>query len=433
MHYFPKTLNSSGVLDASNSSGSESGDSRSTSHSTGSSVSQTNSYDVSVSVGAIGRAILPQVSASMGRSTTTASNQESSEGRSSSAGASAEVGDSYSMSIKDWGCYAQVDSANQTSSWLWGQEYPWNIIQLNGGFVSSPQQTGNTISGTTVNLPTSVQRLLLNDGELLPPSELSLFGISLVAKAVWYLPAADDASEEYIGFAHSVSAFLASHSPGGTGNPPVAASLSGEFTDTVYSSAIRPRIVALDAITAAGRGNGAAVGFTPGQFIYEPDSSGVFRTKSSANNLYVTGTGFQMESPPNAANNPTSPDTVMTTQGLSPSNTASMTVYFKVLSKELDLTLYLKHWKAQTQGCVLSISVNGGPSIMRHVDSLELGSGSDNVTAIELCHRDFASAEYFDHLQLGLNVIIISITPSSDSSGAPQAGPSCAIRALAIA
>ena len=424
----PKTLNTSVMSNVNQAASSSQSNQNSVSHSSGSSTSQTNSFDLTInqgfSAGTQGFDITGGASESFGKSFTSELSKELQRSRGVSLGSDSQLSEGYSMSIKDWSSYSYLDYAGQKISWLWGQEFPWNILQVNGGFEANPKDFSNP-----VELPPNVTGALYmahgTQGVLLPPSQLSLYGVKFVSKSIWYLPASSAADEEYLAFRHDFDGFLASHSVSDT---TVSGSLSGQYSQTLISAAPIPlRLVALDPIAPM---TNAVIGFVPGQFIYPPDASGNFRTRSYQNNLYITGTGFTQETQQPAAN-PGSPDTVLSTgTELSATNPATLKVYFKLSEKSQDLALHMKHWRAGNQGCVLSISINGGPALNRHVDSLEMGGGSDNLSVIQLCNLDLASPEYFDYLQVGLNTIDISIAPSADGQ---QGGCRYAIRALAIA
>ena len=118
------------------------------------------------------------------------------------------------------------------------------------------------------------------------------------------------------------------------------------------------------------------------------------------------------------------------TADLTGTSPATMTIFFKVASETEDLTLYLKQWKTTQLGCTISITINDNPPIIRHVDSLETGSGTDNIFRVMLRNTDYASPEFYDYVVMGLNKITLSI--SGDPVTPPQ--PSgYAIRAVAIA
>lgn len=430
--YTPKTLNA--AITSSLNASTAQDTSTSGQYTTGSSTSVTNSYEVSANLGFSGMALTGGVSGSYGHSETDTREQSLSVG--TSVGRNIDVGSSNTMSIKDWASYGFTDPPNQTPSWIWGQEYPWNVLEYyytdSGQFILLPDFVQKRL---VYSLPASSGAVVAGDPPptkdyVVPPSNLSLYGINFLASARWVYPAAAPVSAaENITFTHSVIYWEGSHALDSSQNldvslAPVAVTLSGPSgvggSGTYKSQPINLACLGLDPIAGDGLSNGAVVGFMPSQFYLAPGQNG-FGITSGANNLLITGTGF--DAPVNA-------DTPMSAEVKSGS-TASMTVQFKILSSDLELTLFLKHWKGTATGCLLSIAVNGNPAITRHVDSLEAGSGTDNVSKIILRNRDYTSADFYDYLVLGLNTITISVSPSADPAAAD---PSCqyVIRALAI-
>ena len=187
-------------------------------------------------------------------------------------------------------------------------------------------------------------------------------------------------------------------------------------------------LLALEPLPTREEDGGAIIGFVRSQFLAEPDNKQGFSIKSTANTLYAVGTGFTT---------PASGDAPMTADVTNAP--ATMTVYLKVDDADSDLSLHIKHWKVTPAGCLMTIEINPPPSangvpandpITRHIDSFEAGSGTDNVTEVILRRKDYASGDFYDYLQLGLNTITIQIA-SLDTSKSPA---QCvyAIRALAV-
>ena len=430
--YTPKTLNA--AITSSLNASTAQDTNISGQYTTGSSTAVTNSYEVSANLGFSGMALTGGVSGSYGHSETDTKEQSYSAG--ASVGRNVDVGSSNTMSIKDWASYGFTDALNQAPSWIWGQEYPWNVLEYY-----------YTDSGQYILLPDFVQKRLVYSlpapsgaavgGDpapakeyVVPPSNLSLYGINFLASARWVYPAATPSSAiENITVTHTVDYWSGSHSLDSAQNLDVAltsvpVTLSGPSgsggSGTYTSQPINLACLGLDPITSEGLSNGAVVGFMPSQFYLAPGTNGLGIT-SGANNLLITGSGFDA---------PASADTPMSAT-VNAGSPASLTVQFKIVSSDLELTLFMKHWKGTSVGCLLSIVVNGNPAITRHVDSTESGSGTDNVSKIILRNRDYTSAEFYDYLVLGLNTITISVSPSADPAAADT---SCqyVIRALAI-
>lgn len=412
--YAPRTLNSSISSNQSSTAGSEL--SASSQYTSGSSTSETNSYDVSVNVGFSGEAPTGGVSSTTGHSET--ETEEHSKTRGSTLGRDLQSASSDAMTIRDWGSYAVVDAANQSPSWAWGQEYPWDVLEF------------QTQRGDYIMLPGFVkQRLGQKDPDtklwtIFPPSKLSLFGLNFVTKATWLYTMAPGSPgiDDSISFKHTVSLTAAAHGL-------FQGEIEGQLTPVISEFSYPPEKsdlstldlarLALDPISADPGDSGAIVGFVPSQFVAPPAAGQSFQIKSAANNLLVTASGFDV---------PASEDAPLQVAALTSKAPATLRAAFKIADTEEIYALFLKNWKLTQGGCVLNIHVNGGGPIVRHVDSAESGSGSENVTQVILRHRDYTSSEFYDYLVMGINELEITISPAE-----PATSSGYAIRALAIA
>lgn len=376
LDYFPRTLNTSVVttLNAAQSSGS----SVSQQYTSGSSTAQTNSFGTSASLGFFGEAPTGDLSASMSSATTTEQSVASTQG--TSIDTSQQLSNSSSMSVKDWGSYAQVSVATQSVGWVWGQEYPWNVIQ----FKSLDQ------SQSSIDLPEFVQQRLVDTGsQVYPPSELSLFGVDFVSRAAWLItPNTGLTGSETIQLTHTITCGNASH---GLNQGQFSATLDTVTAQPIQSTTLDLAQLALDPLTDS---LPAVVGFVANRFDVAPTSGGApFAITSDANDLLVRGSGFT------------------STLGTDFSaGTAQVTIYFKVTDANRDINLSLKNW-IQGSPCQLAIVINGQATLTRFVDVSETGSGGDNVTVVALRYRDFTSVNYCDYLQMGLNTVSITVTP----------------------
>jgi len=407
--YSPKTLNA--AVSTSQNQGTNSTKANSVQHTTGSSSSNTNTYDVSVSAGFFG--LDPTASVTAGYSTSSANTFEQSVGRGSSNERGMEAGSASLMSIKDWASYAFVDPVKQQLSWVWGQEYPWNVIAFNQ---VAPETDGQ------INLPPYVQALLFDGSILYPPSEISQFGFNFVAHARWVFYVTGEARpvDEKVSFTHTLSYWEGAHGVNTSVDPPVVAAILQNIATNVTIEALTLNlpVLSLRPVSEAGPGNGALVGFVVTEFI-TPPGRGPFRLKSSANNLYVTnGTGFDPL---------TDADAVLTASSISSKTPASFTVQFKIADPDIELSLHLRHWKIGAGSCSVAFAVNGRPPIVRHVDAMNAASGADNLTTITLRLRDYTNPDFYDYLVMGLNMIVVTVSPGD---GAASCG--YALRALAI-
>lgn len=409
--YSPKTLNA--AVNTSQNQGTNSSQSSSVQHTAGSSTSETNSYEVSGSIGFFGMDPTGSVGGGFSHSKTTTTESSATDALGQERGF--QSGSASSMSVKDWACYAFLDNLKQQPSWVWGQEYPWNVID----FRNSTDDT--TTGSTTIDLPTYVQELLCDGSYLFPPSHIAQFGLNFVAHAKWtfYVQGPAGAEDETVNFAHSLTYWEGSHSS--TGTSP-ALSLTASLAPIAINVPVETLtldlpVLSLDPISSAGTGNGAVIGFVQSEFI-TPAGPTAFRLKSGANNLYVSqGTGFDTL---------TNDDSILTASNISAQSPAQLTIQFKVIDPALELSLYFKHWITTSTGCVMTLVVNG-QSITRHIDAMNAGSGTDNITTVTLRSQDYTDPEYYDYLVMGLNTILVTITPTDGNQPAGYV-----LRALAI-
>jgi hypothetical protein len=418
LDYSPKTLNSS--ISTTADSSHDASATTSSDVTMGSSESETNSYEYSMPSGST--------------KTDTTFNSDST-GKSSTAGGSA--GSSDSMSIKEWASYAVIDANNQEPSWVWAQDFPWPIVDLHSVDPSSVEN---------VLLPKHIVARLYSPPQLdsnnkvvapavvYPPSKLALYGVNFVAKTTWiYSIGSNVVPTDSLTISPKLTFWVASHGigVGGADESHFGATLAlkGVYQDnptTTFAITLDLTSLALEPIPYNGADNGAIVGFVRQQYITTPDNTNGFGIVSTANNLLICGLGFQTpagdDQPMTATIGPQS----------SPTNpAATMTISFKIVDDDASYTLFMKHWKTTPRSCVLSIVVNGNPAIVRHVDTDEAAGGSDNIMRVMLRSKDFASAEFFDYLQMGLNTVVIGIAGSGDTPDPDQAA-GYAIRAVSI-
>ena len=202
--YTPKTLNS--AVTSSQSGSVANNVQSSTEHTSGSSTSETNTFEFSANVGIFAGDLTGGVSDSYSKSTTHEHSTSDSAGASRGSDVSNATSDS--MSIKDWGSFATVDASNQNLRWFWGQQYPWDVLTYHN---VDPK------SGEIV-LPPSVIDLLYDSAQqqVFPPCQLSLFGINLVSKATWLCLQPAGAPDEAVSFTHTLFTFTGTHGTNGT-------------------------------------------------------------------------------------------------------------------------------------------------------------------------------------------------------------------------
>lgn len=394
--FSPQTINT--AVTSNQNTGSSDTNSNSQQHSSGSSTTDTNSFQASVSVGfgasktGAKSTRSANTSESGGYSTSRSNTQSSSD----SAGTSESIGTNSSsgsnVSIKDWGCFCQVDGSSTMPTWIWGQQYPWNLIDFR-----------NVDGEQNIILPSYVQDRLYDGETLYPPSELSVMGVNFKTSASWQIVLEDGVTDtSNLAFEHTLTVIKASHGLNGEGE--LDASLRNIGTASVTVSGINLASLALDPLVS--EGGPALQGFVPGHFLVAPESSGSqFTCVSEDNTLLTQGDGFTG----------TSQTAFMTTSF--EAGDVSLATSFKIIDSASDISLSLKHWVAGGESVTLTVTVNGTTTFTRHIDAPEAGSGGDNVTTVPLRKKDLSSVDYCDYLQYGLNTIQVDLAPTT-SGGA---------------
>lgn len=439
LEYSPRTVNTK--IQMSGSSGNSSGRTKgSSSQSTvGSSTSETNSYGTSVSVGFMGDALTGGATASFEHSTTDSHSRSRSAGTESSASRGHDTSSAASMSVKDWGAYAMVHPQQHKPTWTFGQEYPWDVIQCrktdNTPYKPNPNQV-------RVIIPAEMSARLYDGIALYPPSQLAIFGIDFVMKASWLI-AVPDGAESRVHIDHNINYFSASHavlqdkhetveSVGVYVDKEPSILHNDEHGDT-HTTSLDLSLMALDPLGT--KANAAIIGFIPSKFIVRPGGTtdenlqSKFEIISATNDLKIIDTTPYM-------------DLTFADAGFSASETALtarfdamcrdlyMTLYFKVTDLVDDYTLTIKHWKSGSVGVVLTFRFNDDQEtvIRKYVDTEEAEGGENNLLSVSLRTLDYASIDYHDFLQLGLNSVEIGIQPIGDEVG----GCEYQVRAISI-
>jgi hypothetical protein len=395
---FPRTLNASISTSVDTQSGTN--QSSTTQQSSGSSTSQSNTFGVSISAGFFGEQ--PVGSIALDYSHAWGSSRSSSTSSGSGSGQSSESSSGTQMSVKDWSSYGYTDHSNQAASWIWGQSYPWDVIQYN-----------QSQDGTNVTLPPFIQSRLMTTlvggsggsptytSFALPPSQLSLFGIDFTMKASWVVEFPDGvAASETVQITHKLNYYTASHEVAGSG---ATASVSAQFgvaVEVLYTSPpLDLSLYALDPIRDIK--SGAAVNLMAANlYTYPPSANGgAFKILSTANNLQVTGTGFAPTLASNFSMGPT-----------------TLKVQFKILDVINEYSLLMHHWIGTAGNAInLSIAVNGNAPVTVFVDATEGQGSQGNISTINLRDLDYSSINFHDFLQIGLNTIVITATPVNPS------------------
>ena len=269
-----------------------------------------------------------------------------------------------------------------------------------------------------------MQANLCDGTYLYPPSELSMFGVNFVMKCSWRVYV-DDTASTVITVRHNIDYFSASHMVQVT-KPMVyldknGSTLSISKTSTDYPTFTINLDLNVMGLDPLGVNSAAAiVGFLPGKFIPAASIAAAgtsavlplaFKTIASTNDLIVentttygslTASGFSVSQ-------------ASLTAGWSTAQHIPyvLTMYFKIIDSVSEYTLNIKHWATGATGVQLTIVINGDMSntIVKYVTALEGEGGDNNLLSIVLRDLDFASIDYHDYLQLGLNSIAITMQP----------------------
>lgn len=397
---FPRTLNAQ--VSTSSSQNDENGSSRSVENTSGSNQSTVNSYGVSISAGLSGTTPMFSATSQYGQSFTSGTMQSQTAGNSNSS--SQNLGASQSMSIKDWSSYGVVDSSGTNPSWLFGQTYPWDVLQYN--------QSGEA---GAINLPDFVIAQLYDDGLVLPPSQLSQFGTDFTMTANWLLVYTSPITEnETIQLTHSITSYTASHSASGStaeGTSPITATLQDSSTANTMTFESTPLSLSdygLSPLTGSAVAQGSAIGFSATNWTIPPTSArGLCKVVSPGDTLQVEAQGF---------------DAGMTSDF---SATTEVTLTFKVPDHNLQYTLALMHWIGADSGPVsVAWNVNGKGSGTISVESQEGEGAQGNASVIAMRNSDFSSMSFHDYLIVGTNTVTLTMTA--------EAAASYTLRAIAL-
>ncbi|MFH1805296.1 MAG: hypothetical protein ABID63_10465 [Pseudomonadota bacterium] len=425
LSFAPQTMNTQ--VQTSGTSGSSDGtnSTNSQSRTSGSSFSQTNSY--SANAGITGDIF--SFGASADHSSTSSTDNSATNSHDSGQSASQDNSATANMSIKDWGVYSYVNPSANSVTWAFAQEYPWDVLQCRSTTKSPNAPTGKT----GLDVPASSLAALHAGNILLPPSHLSMFGLSFASQTQCKIIVGNSASNTAT-LKHRLYLYTATHSIDKTA---VSVYMDSAPTELVTQDQSKIQVeldlavMALDPIQQGGAP--AIMGFIPNKFTTLPNAAGktskAFDIFSDSNNLRVTDT-----------TNYASLATTAKTQGFSATPRAllaqidsgcpklSFCITFKIIDTVSDYTLYLKHWKLDDSGIQLEIVINGDKAnaLTKHVDALEAEGGENNLLAITLRNQNFSSVEYEDYLTPGLNTIEITI--SSPSGAAARYG----LRAISI-
>lgn len=440
--YSPQTVNSQ-VQSSNNVSNTTSDQTEATNSSTiGSSQAQSNSYNTNV--GLQGNTFAMNVGHD--RSATTSSDGNSTLGSSSGHSGSEDDSSSASMSIKDWGAYASIDPKTNSPTWIFGQEYPWDIFAGRAPWLTGGETTKNPNNDKQklVLLPAYMTDRLYDaikvassnyEYTTLPPSQLSMFGYDFVMKAQWVITIPNGESDS-VNITHIMKGATASHAYDNTVTPSGAhVYVDDNPTEYVLSGGKLDVDLDLGTMALEPVGTQNIVGFIPSNFFSPPApvaKAGVAPTSpfvifSNSNTMLIKDTTPYDKEPCAVGAGFKASQTSLNAEVV-PNNPLTFTVLFKVTDVTNDYSLHFKHWTTTSEAVQLSIVINGDTDnkLVKIVDAIEGEGAENNLLNLTLRNQDFASVNYCDTLVLGLNSIDITLTPAGDSTA------NYALRAIAI-
>lgn len=434
LDYSPQTVNTKVQSSAVNGTTDGQTSGFSTSSTVGSSTSQTNSYGATVST--------ESASVNYEHSSTTTQESSQTKGHETSKSQSADASTSANMSVKDWGAYALVNAATKNPSWSFGQEYPWDCIECRKTDGTLNPNNGNQI---LIVLPSAMSTRLYDGVSLYPPSQLSMFGFNFVMKATW-LVSVNDGDTGDVTIEHTLNFFTATHAlvPH---NPPTPTSIVCVYMDQKpvilntsdpagLSTTLNLPLMAIDPLGT--RKVNAIIGFIPNKFFTPPvpatasAAATPFAIMSTANNLLILDTTqYPAPSAADAGAGFVATESSLSSVFTTNCTSLQITIFAKVVDTVDDYVLFIKHWKAGSGGVVITLVINSDTAnpIKKYVDENMTEGGEKNLLSITLRNQDYASFDYHDYLQLGLNAIQMTIEPIN---AADFANSTYQIRAISI-
>lgn len=378
---FPRTINTA-VNTSSNNSQNDT-DSNTNESTSGSSFTNVNSFSVGGNVGYMGG---PTGGISAEHSHSFEESKSHSQSKSSTHSEDTNKTNAASMSVKDWSAYSYLNENSIAPTWVWGQSYPWDVIQYN-----------YSLDEPYIVLPDFVKQRMLVNGQVMPPSELSLFGLDFSMQASWTIDYNDGiTTDETVTISNLIQYFTASHESEDKKILKARLESTADARQSSFDSDVLDlSLYALNPIHPhQGGTTGAYIGFEANPFTYAPSTeSSTFKIVSPANNLQVKGKGF---------------DASITTDLTSDT---SITINFKVVDVTIDYSLVFMHWIGEDSGAVnLNWMVNDQWNGTLMVDDQKGEGAENNLSHLNLRNTDFTSLNFHDYLQLGLNEVVINFS-----------------------
>jgi len=425
LHFSPQVANTKVTTTGSTGSSDGTNTGISSSSTVGSSTAKTNGYTVNVSAGFQGESATGSAGYSHEHSTTNTNSHSKTNETSESNDHSTSSSGSHSMSIKDWGIYGIFNPNENCPSWIFGQEYPFSVTDFHRTDINTANP--NNKFQNKLSLPKHVLNNLFDGTCLLPPSQLSNFGLSFLTKSQWLVEINNSELLLSTIIENDLTYLTASHSILESGSH-VSVYMQNQTTEfrsdetmsADFSSSIVLPLLALEPIGK--KHPTGIVGFIANKFQVTPDK-GDFVISSDSNTLLVSQQS----------------DTKLICQDnflqfvLNDKSDHSFKINFKVVDSYNNFKLILKHWidgdmdSESNNPVSLSIKVNNQHVTTKYVTSRWGDGGENNLCEIYLRELDFASNDYCDYINLGLNEIEVIVSCNAGSTG-----PTYCLQALSV-
>nr|WP_315398290.1 hypothetical protein [uncultured Sphingobacterium sp.] len=324
-----------------------------------------------------------------------------------------------SMAIEDWGSYANINTLAETQkgvTWNFGQQYPWNAL-LYKKYEKELEDGSNTVK---INLPSYVKNRLYDNGTILPPSAISLYGFDFTMSCS-FLITTSDFLNDLVRIEHNYKILKASHLKD-TENENIMVTTDKNFSFLTFEEGtltkehqISLNLLSLDPICLSN--NAAIIGFFKKSFELMPSEKNGFRIKSYENDLLIQSESLifeKEESPYSIANN-----NLMVTLGKGDS--AVFNLYFKVTDRAKNYNLNLKHWLSDDstehlKGIDITFKINDDDECLlsKNLKDIFREGGENNVMTISLRNINFSSIHFHEYLKVGLNRIQITLTNTNE-------------------
>lgn len=399
-HYAPKTLNSS--TQSTRSGGTSQGKAIERQHTVGSSQSTTNSFGANVQLGMQGEVPTGDMGANFQYSSTSEQSVSDLSGLTQNVGEDASA--STTVNIMDWAAIATVTELDQSIEWWWGQEYPWNVIRYHDKVASLDDN---------ISLPDHIIRILHEDGVLLPPSELAMFGTDFTTKARWLVTANSGLPfDSPLSLSSDPTVYLGTHTLSGEGEKATVNATLKKTTTAFSPNPCKIESLAKLALVPLAMGTTftGAINFRVSPAFASPlgPAEGMRAFVSVSNELMAV------------ASAEFGPDMSVK---LDAKTSATLKLFFKVDDRNSHVNLTLRCWKDGASNVSVRMLIHPDRdkllptetvTLTRHVDWKKADGSNNALLAVDLRNRDYFSDDCCDFLETGTNVVELQFTSTGD-------------------